>query len=61
MEYQISEAGIKTNKFSIKKCSKGLEFSIEALVEEMKLIVTERHEFECRDVSKRIFLFLGTS
>ena len=51
LDYQDSDARTKVNNLPINFSSTNLEFSMEILMEEIEPVVTEKHDFECRDNS----------
>ena len=59
-DYQDFQSRSKQNYFSIESTSKRVNFSTEALFEEVAPVVTQKYEFECEHNSKitAIFEFL---
>ena len=61
--YQNSDILIKVKIFSIDSFYKNLQFSVEILMEVFETVVTDKHDFKCRNTSKLVeyFGFRGLS
>ena len=53
LRYQDFDARIKINSFSVKSSSTGVQLSYKTLLEEIKPVITEKYEVECRQKSTK--------
>ena len=61
LDYQVSVAKIEIHYFSIEKSSSSGDLLLEHLIEEFKLVVAEKNEFDNLDKISDIFDLFGLS